>query len=347
MKYRRLGRTDLMVSSLCLGSMTWGTQNTEAEGHAQIDMSLDHGINFIDTAEMFPTTPMSKETQGDTERVIGNWIAKSGKREQIVLATKITGEGNKNVRDGAPIIRKTLEEALGSSLKSLQTDYIDLYQLHWPNRGSYMFRQNWTFDPTGQDSEAVAANMLEVLETLDGFVKEGKIRYVGLSNESAWGTMRWLQVAEANGYPRMQSVQNEYSLLCRLYDTDMAELTHHEDVGLLAFSPLAAGLLTGKYNNQETPAGSRRSINDSLGGRINPRIWPAIDAYIAIAEKHGLDPVHMALAWCQQRPFVTSAIFGATSLDQLGRIISGKDIVLGDDVMDAINEAHKEHPLPY
>lgn len=347
MKYRRLGRTDLMVSSLCLGSMTWGTQNTEAEGHAQIDMSLDHGINFIDTAEMYPTTPMSKETQGDTERVIGNWIAKSGKREQIVLATKITGEGNKNVRDGAPIIRKTLEEALGSSLKSLQTDYIDLYQLHWPNRGSYMFRQNWTFDPTGQDSEAVAANMLEVLETLDGFVKEGKIRYVGLSNESAWGTMRWLQVAEANGYPRMQSVQNEYSLLCRLYDTDMAELTHHEDVGLLAFSPLAAGLLTGKYNNQETPAGSRRSINDSLGGRINPRIWPAIDAYIAIAEKHGLDPVHMALAWCQQRPFVTSAIFGATSLDQLGRIISGKDIVLGDDVMDAINEAHKEHPLPY
>jgi aryl-alcohol dehydrogenase-like predicted oxidoreductase len=347
MKYRRLGRTDLMVSSLCLGSMTWGTQNTEAEGHAQIDMSLDHGINFIDTAEMYPTTPMSKETQGDTERVIGTWIAKSGKREQIVLATKITGEGNKNVRDGAPIIRKTLEEALGSSLKSLQTDYIDLYQLHWPNRGSYMFRQNWTFDPTGQDSEAVAANMLEVLETLDGFVKEGKIRYVGLSNESAWGTMRWLQVAEANGYPRMQSVQNEYSLLCRLYDTDMAELTHHEDVGLLAFSPLAAGLLTGKYNNQETPAGSRRSINDSLGGRINPRIWPAIDAYIAIAEKHGLDPVHMALAWCQQRPFVTSAIFGATSLDQLGRIISGKDIVLGDDVMDAINEAHKEHPLPY
>ena len=347
MEYRRLGRTDLMVSSLCLGSMTWGTQNTEAEGHDQIDMSLDHGINFIDTAEMYPTTPMSKETQGDTERVIGTWIAKSGKREQIVLATKITGEGNKNVRDGAPITRKTLEEALGSSLKSLQTDYIDLYQLHWPNRGSYMFRQNWTFDPTGQDSEAVAANMLEVLETLDGFVKEGKIRYVGLSNESAWGTMRWLQVAEANGYPRMQSVQNEYSLLCRLYDTDMAELTHHEDVGLLAFSPLAAGLLTGKYNIQETPAGSRRSINDSLGGRINPRIWPAIDAYIAIAEKHGLDPVHMALAWCQQRPFVTSAIFGATSLDQLGRIISGKDLVLDDDVMDAINEAHKEHPLPY
>ena len=347
MDYRRLGRTDLMVSSLCLGSMTWGTQNTEAEGHAQIDMSLDHGINFIDTAEMYPTTPMSKETQGDTERVIGTWIASSGKRDKIVLATKITGEGNQNVRDGAPITGKTLEEALTSSLVSLQTDYIDLYQLHWPNRGSYMFRQNWTYDPTDQDSEAVTANMLEVLETLDGFIKEGKIRHVGLSNESAWGTMRWLQLAEAHGYPRMQSVQNEYSLLCRLYDTDMAELTHHENVGLLAFSPLAAGLLTGKYSSNETPQGSRRSINDSLGGRINPRIWPAIDSYLSIARENGLDPVHMALAWCQQRPFVTSAIFGATSLEQLGRIISGKDLVLSDDVMSAINDANRSHPLPY
>jgi len=347
MDYRQLGRTDLKVSSLCLGSMTWGTQNTEAEGHAQIDMALDHGINFIDTAEMYPTTPMSKETQGDTERIIGTWIATSGKRDKIVLATKITGEGNMNVRDGAPITRKTLEEALASSLKSLQTDYIDLYQLHWPNRGSYMFRQNWTYDPSDQDSDAVAANMIEVLETLDKFVKEGKVRHIGLSNESAWGTMRWLQIAEAHGYPRMQSIQNEYSLLCRLYDTDLAELSHHEDVGLLAFSPLAAGLLTGKYSKGDTPAGSRRSINDSLGGRINPRIWPAIDAYIAIAEENDLDPVHMALAWCQQRPFMTSTIFGATSLEQLQRIINGKDLVLTDNVMAAINEAHRAHPLPY
>ncbi|XDZ66918.1 aldo/keto reductase [Alphaproteobacteria bacterium LSUCC0684] len=347
MDYRQLGRTDLKVSSLSLGSMTWGTQNTEAEGHAQIDMALDHGINFIDTAEMYPTTPMSKETQGETERIIGTWIAGSGKRDKIVLATKITGEGNMNVRDGAPITRETLEQALASSLRSLQTDYIDLYQLHWPNRGSYMFRQNWTFDPSAQDSEAVAANMIEVLETLDKFVKEGKVRHVGLSNESAWGTMRWLQIAEAHGYPRMQSIQNEYSLLCRLYDTDMAELSHHEDVGLLAFSPLAAGLLTGKYSGGDTPAGSRRSINDSLGGRINPRIWPAIDSYLAIADKHGLDPVHMALAWCQQRPFMTSAIFGATSLEQLERIIKGKDLVLGEDVMGAINDAHRAHPLPY
>jgi len=347
MDYRQLGRTDLKVSSLCLGSMTWGTQNTEAEGHAQIDMALDHGINFIDTAEMYPTTPMSKQTQGDTERIIGTWIARSGRRDDIVLATKITGEGNQNVRDGAPINRKTLHAALDASLASLKTDYIDLYQLHWPNRGSYMFRQNWNFDPSGQDSDEVAANMLEVLETLDGFVKDGKIRHVGLSNESAWGTMRWLGIAEEHGYPRMQSVQNEYSLLCRLYDTDMAELTHHEQVGLLAFSPLAAGLLTGKYSGDSTPQGSRRSINDTLGGRINPRIWPAVDAYISLAAEYGLDPVHMALSWCQQRPFMTSAIFGATSLTQLGRILDGRDLVLSDDVMEAINEVHRAHPLPY
>ncbi len=347
METRRLGRTDLMVSAFCLGSMTWGTQNTEAEGHAQIDMSLDHGINFIDTAEMYPTNPLTKETQGDTERVIGSWIEQSGRRQDIILATKVSGQGYKNVRDGAPISAETIEIALNNSLKSLKTDYVDLYQLHWPNRGSYMFRQNWTYDPSGQNSAETEDHMLEVLNALDGHIKAGRIRHIGLSNESTWGTMRWLQLAEQHNLPRMVSVQNEYSLLCRLYDTDMAEMTQHEQVGLLAFSPLAAGMLSGKYGPDQTPDGSRRSITADLGGRITDNVWPAIDAYQAVADRHGLNIVQMAMAWCLTRPFMTSAIFGATSLDQLKTILDAQDLTLSEDVLKDLNTAHKNHPMPY
>ena len=347
METRRLGRTDLMVSAFCLGSMTWGTQNTEAEGHAQIDMSLDHGINFIDTAEMYPTNPLTKETQGDTERVIGSWIEQSGRRQDIILATKVSGQGYKNVRDGAPISAETIEIALNNSLKSLKTDYVDLYQLHWPNRGSYMFRQNWTYDPSGQNSAETEDHMLEVLNALDGHIKAGRIRHIGLSNESTWGTMRWLQLAEQHNLPRMVSVQNEYSLLCRLYDTDMAEMTQHEQVGLLAFSPLAAGMLSGKYGPDQTPDGSRRSITADLGGRITDNVWPAIDAYQAVADRHGLNIVQMAMAWCLTRPFMTSAIFGATSLDQLKTILDAQDLTLSEDVLKDLNTTHKNHPMPY
>ena len=347
METRRLGRTDLMVSAFCLGSMTWGTQNTEAEGHAQIDMSLDHGINFIDTAEMYPTNPLTKETQGDTERVIGSWIEQSGRRQDIILATKVSGQGYKNVRDGAPISAETIEIALNNSLKSLKTDYVDLYQLHWPNRGSYMFRQNWTYDPSGQNSAETEDHMLEVLNALDGHIKAGRIRHIGLSNESTWGTMRWLQLAEQHNLPRMVSVQNEYSLLCRLYDTDMAEMTQNEQVGLLAFSPLAAGMLSGKYGPDQTPDGSRRSITADLGGRITDNVWPAIDAYQAVADRHGLNIVQMAMAWCLTRPFMTSAIFGATSLDQLKTILDAQDLTLSEDVLKDLNTAHKNHPMPY
>ena len=347
MDYRRLGRTDLMVSAFCLGSMTWGTQNTISEGHAQIDMALDHGINFIDTAEMYPTNPLTKETQGDTERVIGRWIEQSGRRQDIILATKVSGQGYKNVREGAPISPETIEVALNNSLNSLKTDYVDLYQLHWPNRGSYMFRQNWNYDPSGQNSADVENHMLDVLSALDGHIKAGRIRHIGLSNESTWGTMRWLQLAEKHDLPRMVSMQNEYSLLCRLYDTDMAEMTHHEQVGLLAFSPLAAGMLSGKYSPNTTPEGSRRSITSDLGGRVTDQVWPAIDAYQAVANKHGLDMVQMAMAWCLTRPFMTSAIFGATNLDQLKTILDAQDLSLNEDVLKDINAAHKAHPMPY
>jgi aryl-alcohol dehydrogenase-like predicted oxidoreductase len=343
-----LGRTDIKVSALCLGSMTWGTQNTEAEGHAQIDLALDHGINFIDTAEMYPVNPLSKETQGDTERVIGSWIKSSGRREDIVLATKVSGEGLKYVRDGAPISPATIKQALDQSLTSLQTDYVDLYQLHWPNRGSYMFRQNWRFDPTSQNTTETEDHMLETLTYLNDMIREGKIRSIGLSNESCWGTMRWLQMAEKHHLPRMASIQNEYSLLCRLYDLDMAEMTHHEQVGLLSFSPLATGLLTGKYSeNSQPPAGSRASITSDLGGRTTQRVWPAVAAYQDIADRFGLDLTAMSLAWCMQRSFMTSTIFGATSLDQMKQSLKAADLILDQQVLTAIDSAHKAHPMPY
>ena len=348
MIYNKLGRTDLKVSALCLGSMTWGTQNTPAEGHAQIDMALDHGVNFIDTAEMYPTTPMSKETQGDTERIIGEWVASSGRRSDVIIATKVTGEGNMNIRDGAPISPATISAALNSSLTSLRTDYIDLYQLHWPNRGSYSFRKNWRYDPTTQDRRAILDEMNEILECLEGYRREGKIRHIGLSNETAWGTAQWLRISEDRDLPRMASIQNEYGLLCRLFDTDLAELSHNEDVGLLSYSPLACGLLTGKYSAGGTaPQGSRKSLNEDLGGRVTPRLWPVIDAYQAIANEHGMDLGQMALAWCMRRPFMTSVIFGATSLAQLANSLQATELSLTDEIMAQIDETHKSYPMPF
>ena len=348
MIYNQLGRTDLKVSSLCLGSMTWGTQNTPAEGHMQIDMALDHGINFIDTAEMYPTTPLSKQTQGDTERIIGEWNAATGRRSDVIIATKVSGEGYKNVRDGTPISPSTIKVALEASLRSLRTDYIDLYQLHWPNRGSYMFRKNWHYDPTAQDRTAILDEMNEILECLEGYRREGKIRHVGLSNESAWGTAQWLRVAEGRKLPRMASIQNEYSLLCRLFDTDLAELAHNEDIGLLSFSPLACGLLTGKYSaDGQPPNGSRKSINDDLGGRVSARLWPAIGAYQTIADDRGLDLGQMALAWCIRRPFMASVIFGTTSLPQLENSLRSMELNLSDEIMASIDETHRIHPMPF
>lgn len=354
MRKKPLGRSGLDVSELCLGSMTWGTQTTEADGHRQIDASLAAGVNIIDTAEMYPVNPVSKELAGRTEEILGTWnAANPGRRGDYVLATKVSGAGQGAVRDGAPISAETIRAAIEGSLKRLQTDYIDLYQLHWPNRGGYMFRRNWDFDPTQQETEAQQAHMMECLEELDAQVKRGTIRHVGLSNESAWGTMRWLHLAEQNGWPRMQTMQNEYSLLYRLYDTDMAELSHHEDIGLLAYSPLATGLLTGKYQHAHEPDGSRLAVakqvggTGDLGGRLTGRALGAVDAYLAIAQRHGLDPVHMALAWCGTRPFMASAIFGATTQAQLEHALGAAEVALSDEVLAEISAAHKAHPMPY
>ncbi len=346
MDMKRLGRTDIMVTDFCLGSMTWGTQNTPEEGHAQIERALDAGINFIDTAEMYPVNPVRAETVGLTEQIIGQWIAKSGRRTDFVLASKHSGAGAA-VRDGAPISSKTIRETVEGSLKRLQTDYIDLYQFHWPNRGSYMFRKNWHFDPSNQNRAEVIAHMDDCMGALQDEVTRGTIRSFGLSNESAWGLTQWAAAATRTGGPRPVSVQNEYSLLCRLGDTDLAEACHNEDIGLLSFSPLAAGLLTGKYQNGSVPDGSRMSINGDLGGRKTDRVFDAVDAYLAIAQRHGLDPSQMALAWARTRPFMTSVIFGATSMDQLEVALGARDLTLSDDVMADLDTAHKAHPMPY
>ncbi|KIC30679.1 aldo/keto reductase [Leisingera sp. ANG-M6] len=347
MKMNPLGRTGMKVSELCLGTMTFGTQTPEDEAHAQIDMALANGVNFVDTAEMYPVNPVSAETLGNSERIIGNWNEKTGRRGDYILATKHSGEGMKHVRDGAPISSKTIAPTVEASLKRLKTDYIDLYQFHWPNRGSYMFRQNWSYDPSGQNRGETLANMEDCLEALQREVDRGTIRAFGLSNESAWGTAQWLRISEERGWPRLASIQNEYSLVCRMYDTDLAELSVNEDVGLMAFSPLGTGLLTGKYQDGAVPEGSRKSINPELGGRHSPRVYDAVAAYLEIAGRHGLDPVHMALAWCRTRPFMASAIFGATRLAQLEHLLQSVELELSQDVLEEINAAHRLHPMPY
>lgn len=345
MDYRTLGRSGIKVSQYCLGSMTWGTQNSETEGHAQIDAALDAGINFIDTAEMYPTTPLSAETAGHTEELIGTWCQKTGRRNDVVLATKVVGEGYKNIRDGGPINGASIRVAVEGSLRRLQTDVIDLYQIHWPNRGSYHFRKWHHFDPTTQDSR-VKEDIFETLTAMQSLVDEGKIRTVGLSNESTWGTAQFLEIARANGLPRVVSVQNEYSLLCRHFDLDFAELSHHEGVGLLAFSPLAAGILSGKYRGGATPEGSRKSINANLGGRLTERLEPAVDEYAQVAQKHGLSLVQMSLAFCALRPHMTSIIFGATTMEQLSEALAAADLTLSTEVQDDIHAVYLRHPIP-
>lgn len=345
MEYRTLGRDALKVSLYGLGSMTWGSQNSEAEGHAQIDYALDRGVTLIDTAEMYPTTPLSAETSGDTERIIGSWLAGgAGRRERIVLATKITGAGNRTTgRKDTRITPQTLRVALEGSLRRLGTDRIDLYQLHWPNRGSYHFRQTWTYAPEKQARGEETA-LLEILETVAAFVSEGKVRAFGVSNDTAWGTATFLKLAEMRGLPRVVAIQNEYSLLHRLFDTDLAELCHHEDVRLLAYSPLAAGFLTGKYQSGARPAGTRAAMNDTLSGRINRFSEPAVDAYLSLARDHGLDPAQMALAFAASRPFMGSVLLGATTMEQLATDLGAAELTLSSEVMDGIAAVRREYP---
>lgn len=346
MQRRLLGTSDLEVSEFCLGTMTFGTQTGEADAHRQLSRALDGGINFLDTAEMYPVNPVRAETAGDTEAIIGRWVAASGRRDEYVLATKIAGPG-RAIRPGRHIDAESLVEAVEGSLGRLQTDRIDLYQLHWPNRGSYHFRQNWDYDPSGRDPAAIEADMVEVLEAMDQLRRDGKVRHFGLSNETAWGTAQWLRLAAETGTPRMVSIQNEYSLMCRLFDTDLAELALAETVGLLAYSPLATGLLTGKYRGGAVPPGSRMAVNGNLGGRVTDRAMAAVEAYAAVAADHGLDLAQMALAFCRGRPFMGAVILGASSEAQLDHILAGAGLALDEAVLEALNAAHRGHPMPF
>lgn len=347
MKYKKLGRTDLDVSLICLGTMTWGMQNNEAEGHEQMDYALEQGVNFFDTAEMYAVPP-SPDTYGKTEEIIGTWFKKTGNRDKVILASKVAGPGLGWVRGGNyKIDRANILEAVEASLKRLQTDYIDLYQLHWPNRGSYHFSQQWGYAPKFSVKD-VEENFIEVLETLQELIKAGKIRHIGLSNETAWGTMKWLRLSEEKSLPRMASIQNEYSLLDRLFDTDLQEVALAEDCGLLAWSPLAGGMISGKYLNGARPEGSRWSLSQNrYQHRDTENANNAVRGYMTIAEKHGLDICQMALAFINQQPFVTSNIIGATTMKQLKTNIGSIDIELGPEVLQDISDIHRQYPMVY
>jgi len=345
-KYRKLGRTNLDVSLIGLGTMTWGLQNTQAQGFEQMDYALDHGVNFFDTAEMYAIPP-SEKTFGTTENIIGNWFASRLNRDKVILASKITGPGLRWVRDGTNYIdKKNILLALEGSLKRLQTDYIDLYQLHWPNRGSYHFGKIWGFNPKF-NVQAEQDNFLEVLETFNALIKEGKIRHIGLSNETAWGLNKWLQLAEQNNLPRMASIQNEYSLLCRHFEPDLSEIAIHEDCGLLAWSPLTRGMISGKYLNGAKPEGARLTIETRPEHRIHPDTDAAIVKYIKLAKNYDLDVTQMALAFVNTRPFVTSTLIGATKMSQLKSNIASIEVTLSAEVREKIEKIRRDYPMPF
>lgn len=347
MKYRKLGNTDLNVSLIGLGTMTWGEQNTEAEAHEQIDYALTQGVNFLDAAEMYPVPP-KPETQGLTETYIGTWLAKTRRRSDIVLATKIVGRQRQahnpgHIRNGTTKHdAKNIALALEDSLRRLQTDYVDLYQLHWPDRSTNTFgRREY---PWIENEESVSIE--DTLVALASQVKSGKIRHIGVSNETPWGVAQFLRLSEKLGLSRIVSIQNPYSLLNRLYENGLSEFSHHENVGLLAYSPIAAGVLSGKYLNGARPPGTRMVLFNRWSRYSSELAQNAVAAYAELARKHGITPVQLALAFVISKPFVTSALSGATKLDQLKENISSIDVTLTPELIAGIEEIHARFPNP-
>lgn len=345
MQYRKLGKTNLDVSVICLGTMTWGSQNSEAEAHAQIDYALDQGVNFLDTAEMYPVTPSLAETRGLTETYIGTWLAQNKRRDEVILATKVSGPTMaEDIRGGGNRLdRRNIEAAIDTSLQRLQTDYVDLYQLHWPDRQAPRFGQRGL---SALKDAPETVSLEETLSVLDDIVRSGKVRHIGVSNETAWGVSQFLSIAEGRGYPRIASIQNPYSLLNRTFEINLSEFALREDVGLLAYSPLAAGHLTGKYLNGVIPKGSRLDIAHQFGRYHAPQQPDATQRYVEIASKYGLDPAQLALAFVNNQAFVTSNIIGATSMDQLKTAIGSIDISLSDEILQEIEAVHKIYPDP-
>lgn len=345
MEFKPLGKSGLNVSAICLGTMTWGKQNTQAEAFEQIDYALDSGINFIDTAELYAVPPEAA-TYGATETIIGNWLKASGRRDEIVLASKVCGPTDwcPHIREGkSKLDRKNIFAAIEDSLKRLQTDYIDLYQVHWPDRNTNYFGK---LGYTAVNDEC-AVPIEETLAALAELVAQGKVRQIGISNETAWGAMRYLQAAESAGLPRIVSIQNPYNLLNRSFEVGLAEISHREELGLLAYSPLAFGTLSGKYIGGKVPAESRLTLfSDRYSRYSNPEGVHATQKYVALAQANGMSPAQMALAFINSRPFVTANIVGATTMEQLKENIGSIHVSLSDELLGEIEGIHTSQPNP-
>ncbi|MFH7804711.1 NADP(H)-dependent aldo-keto reductase [Acinetobacter haemolyticus] len=347
MQLKSLANTGILVPEICLGTMTFGEQNTQAEAFQQLEYALDQGLFFWDTAEMYPVPP-KPETQGATETILGNWIAQRGQRDQLFIASKIAGpsQGGSHIRDGQTrFTAAEISSAIDGSLKRLQSDYIDLYQLHWPQRPTNFFGKLGYGNTEAHNQQQVTA-LEETLSALSDEIKKGRIRYIGLSNETPWGTLKFLHLAEKLGLEKFVSVQNPYSLLNRTYEIGMSEIAHYENVGLLAYSPLAFGYLTGKFRHGARPANARVSLFSRFSRYSNPESEWATEQYAQLAERHGLTPTQLALAFIKQQFFVTSTIIGATNLDQLKENIQAFDIDLSAEVLQGIEDIHRQQPNP-
>ena len=342
MNYKNLGNTDLKVSTICLGTMTWGEQNTQNEAFEQMDFALEQGVNFWDTAELYAVPPR-KETYGYTEEIIGNWFEKNKRRDEVILATKVAGPARDYLRNGEnSFVGRNLENALNNSLKRLKTDYVDLYQLHWPER-----KVN-NFGRLGYVHQENDWNQFEdVLEELNKYIDQGKVRYVGLSNETPWGTMSFLKLSKDKNLPRMMSIQNPYSLLNRSYEVGLAEVSIREEIGCLSYSPLASGYLSGKYRNKKFPKGSRMERDFDFWTRYRkPNTEEAVELYYNISKKHNLDMSQMSIKFCEIQDFMTSVIIGATTMEQLKTNIESVNVNLSDDIIKEINQVQKIYPNP-